>query len=58
MMRVSKFNWKNDTSLKGERKMDLEKIYKYYFLKEKDAITDSERNEIVHRQWNKDKKWF
>jgi hypothetical protein len=58
MMRVSKFNWKNDTSLKVERKMDLEKIYKYYFLKEKDAITDSERNEIVHRQWNKDKKWF
>jgi hypothetical protein len=58
MMRVSKFNWKNDTSLKVERKIDLEKIYKYYFLKEKDAITDSERNEIVHRQWNKDKKWF
>jgi hypothetical protein len=58
MMRVSKFKWKNDTSLKGEKKIDLEKIYKYYFLKEKDTITDSERNKIVNRQWNKDKKWF
>jgi hypothetical protein len=58
MIRVSKFKWKNDTSLKGERKMDLEKIYKHYFLKENDAITDSEWNEIIHRQWNEDKKWF
>jgi hypothetical protein len=58
MIRVSKFKWKNDTSLKGEKKMDLEKIYKHYFLKENDAITDSEWNEIIHRQWNEDKKWF